>query len=87
MFTCGRMQQKFLAIDFQFKHFKEMRGKMRSPKDEFVDIAKKITGSASRGPRTKEESLVYLIERALFLAEKVAAEASKLRMEQWGAAW
>jgi hypothetical protein len=51
-----------------------MRGKMRSPKDEFADIARKLQEAHVAAQKAKEGLLVYLIERALFQAEKVAAE-------------
>jgi hypothetical protein len=62
-----------------------MRGKMRSPKDEFADIAHKLQEAHLAAQKAKEGLLVYLIERALFQAEKVAAEAlrpSDSRVEQ-----
>jgi hypothetical protein len=46
---------------------------MYSPKDEFVDIAHKLEEAHLAAQKSKDRLLVYLIERALFQAEKMAA--------------
>jgi hypothetical protein len=48
-----------------------MREKMKLPKDEFIDIAHKLQETLQSAKNMKDGLLVYLIERALFQADKL----------------
>ena len=45
---------------------------MYSPKDEFVGVTHKLQEAHLSAQKAKDRLLVYLIERALFQAEKMA---------------
>jgi len=46
---------------------------MSLPKGEFVEVTRKLQESLILGQKVKDELLVYLIERALYRAEKITA--------------
>jgi hypothetical protein len=50
-----------------------VEGKMSLPKGEFVEVTRKLQESLILGQKVKDELLVYLIERALYRAEKITA--------------
>jgi hypothetical protein len=60
-----------------------VEGKMSLPKGEFVEVARKLQESLVLGQKVKDELLVYLIERALYRAEKIAAVNFPKRKEQF----
>jgi hypothetical protein len=64
---------------------KKTSGEMYPPKDEVSGITHKLQEAYLGAQKTNDRLLVYLIERALFQAEKMAAEnlpPSNSRVEQ-----
>lgn len=58
---------------------------MQSQENEFVDITHRLQEAHLAAQKTKDRLLVYLIERALFQAEKMAAAThspSSFRLEE-----
>jgi len=56
---------------------------MSLPKGEFVEVTRKLQESLILGQKVKDELLVYLIERALYRAEKITAVNIPNRKEQF----